>query len=184
MSVHLSVLTHRTKVPRPWFVVDRFESNIHRGRIHKALPKLWNVLAAFASFSLCASGVYILNDLFDVEADRLHPEKKSRPFASGDVPVLAGLSLLPLLFLAGFAIAAIYGSIRFLEIMLIYAVAATYYSVYGKRVPVVDVLLLTALYLLRILGGGVAAEVPVSPWLPAFSMFFLCAWLLPSATRN
>jgi 4-hydroxybenzoate polyprenyltransferase len=137
------------------------------------LPKLWHVLAAVASFSLCASGVYILNDLFDLEADRLHPEKKSRPFASGDVPVLAGLSLLPLLFLAGFAIAAIYGSIRFLEIILIYAVATTYYSVYGKRVPVVDVLLLTALYLLRILAGGVAAEVPVSPWLLAFSMFFL-----------
>ena len=137
------------------------------------LQKLWHVLAAFASFSLCASGVYILNDLFDLEADRLHPEKKSRPFASGDVPVLTGLLVAPFLFSAGFVIAAEFCSARFLQIIVIYAAATTFYSVYGKRVPVVDVLLLTALYLLRILGGGVAAEVPVSPWLLAFSMFFL-----------
>ena len=137
------------------------------------LPKLWPVLAAFASYSLCASGVYILNDLFDLEADRVHPEKKMRPFASGDVSALTGIIVLPFLFLGGFAIAAICCPIRFLEILLIYAVATTFYSVYGKRVPVVDVLLLTALYLLRILGGGVAAAVPVSPWLLAFSMFFL-----------
>jgi len=137
------------------------------------LPKVWHALAAFASFSLCASGVYILNDLFDLEADRLHPDKKSRPFASGDVPVLTGLAALPLLFLAGVAVAAIYCPIRFFEIIVIYAAATTFYSIYGKRIPVVDVLLLTALYLLRILGGGVAAGVPVSPWLLAFSMFFL-----------
>jgi len=137
------------------------------------LPKVWHALAAFASFSLCASGVYILNDLFDLEADRLHPDKKSRPFASGDVPVLTGLAVLPLLFLAGIAVAAIYCPIRFLQIIVIYAAATTFYSIYGKRIPVVDVLLLTALYLLRILGGGVAAGVPVSPWLLAFSMFFL-----------
>lgn len=137
------------------------------------LPKLWHVLAAFASYSLCASGVYVLNDLFDLEADRLHPEKKLRPFASGEVSALKGISVLPFLFLGGFAIAAIFCPIRFLEILLIYAVATTVYSVYGKRVPVLDVLLLTALYLLRILGGGVAAGVPVSPWLLAFSMFFM-----------
>lgn len=137
------------------------------------LPKLWHALAAFASFSLCASGVYILNDLLDLEADRSHPEKKSRPFASGDVPVLTGLIVAPFLFLAGFVIAAEFCSVRFLQVMVIYAAATTFYSIYGKRVPVVDVLLLTALYLLRILGGGVAAEVPVSPWLLAFSMFFL-----------
>jgi 4-hydroxybenzoate polyprenyltransferase len=137
------------------------------------MPKLLHVLAAFASFSPCASGVYVLNDSFDLEADRLHPEKKLRPFASGDVPVLAGLSLLPLLFFAGFAIAARYCPIRFLEIIVIYSAATTLYSIYGERIPIVDILLLTTLYLLRILGGGVAAGVPVSPWLLAFSMFFL-----------
>ncbi len=137
------------------------------------LPKLWHALAAFASFSVCASGVYILNDLFDLEADRLHPEKKSRPFASGDAPVLTGLIVAPFLFLSGFVIGAEFCSVRFVQIIVIYAAATTFYSVYGKQVPVVDVLLLTALYLLRILGGGVAAEVPVSPWLLAFSMFFL-----------
>jgi 4-hydroxybenzoate polyprenyltransferase len=136
------------------------------------LPKLLHVVAAFASFSLCASGVYILNDLFDLEADRQHPEKKTRPFASGDVPVWVGLCLSSLLFLAGFAVAAKFCP-DLLEIIAIYAVSTTIYSIYAKRVPVVDVLFLTALYLLRILGGGVSADVLVSPWLLAFSMFFL-----------
>ena len=137
------------------------------------LPRLWHVLVACASFSLCASGVYVLNDLFDLEADRLHPGKKSRPFASGDVPVWVGLSLSPLLFLAALAVSAQLRSARFLEIMLVYVAATTIYSIYAKRVPILDVLFLTALYLLRILGGGVAAHVPVSPWLLAFSMFLL-----------
>lgn len=137
------------------------------------LPRLLHVLVAFVSFSLCASGIYILNDLFDLEADRLHPEKKSRPFASGNVPVWVGLSLSPLLFLAALAVSAQLRSPRFLEIILVYLVASTIYSTYAKRIPILDVLLLTALYLLRILGGGVAAQVPVSPWLLAFSMFLL-----------
>jgi 4-hydroxybenzoate polyprenyltransferase len=142
---------------------------------HKAnqLPRLLHVLVACASFSLCASGVYVLNDLFDLEADRLHPKKKFRPFASGEVPLWAALGLLPLLFLAGLAVSAQLRSVRFLEIILVYLGATTIYSTYAKRIPILDVLFLTALYLLRILGGGAAAQVPVSPWLLAFSMFLL-----------
>jgi 4-hydroxybenzoate polyprenyltransferase len=142
---------------------------------HKAnqLPRLLHVLVACASFSLCASGVYVLNDLFDLEADRLHPKKKFRPFASGEVPLWAALGLLPLLFLAGLAVSAQLRSVRFLEIILVYLAATTIYSTYAKRIPILDVLFLTALYLLRILGGGAAAQVPVSPWLLAFSMFLL-----------
>jgi 4-hydroxybenzoate polyprenyltransferase len=139
----------------------------------KDMARLMHVLVACLSFSLCASGVYILNDLFDLEADRLHPKKKDRPFASGEVPVWVGLSLVPLLFTVGLAMAAQLPSKLFLGTVVIYVVATTVYSVYAKRIPIVDVLLLTALYLLRILGGGVAADVPVSPWLLAFSMFLL-----------
>lgn len=137
------------------------------------LPRLLDVLVAFAGFSLCASGVYILNDLFDLEADRLHSEKRNRAFASGDIPVWVGLGLSPVLFLAALVVSAQLHSARFLEIILTYLVATTFYSIFAKRIPILDVLLLTALYLLRILGGGVAAHVPVSPWLLAFSMFLL-----------
>lgn len=134
--------------------------------------KLDDALIAFASFSLCASGVYVLNDLLDLEADRLHPLKKARAFASGDLPLWIGLLLSPLLLAGGLTVAAGHSWV-FFATMVVYAAATTLYSTYAKREPIVDVLLLTALYLLRILGGGVATDVPVSPWLLAFSMFFL-----------
>jgi 4-hydroxybenzoate polyprenyltransferase len=137
------------------------------------VARLMHVLVACVSFSLCASGVYILNDLLDLEADRLHPKKRLRAFASGKVPVWAGLSLALLLLAAGLVVAAQLPSKLFLWTIVIYIAATTIYSFYVKRVPIVDVLLLTALYLLRILGGGAAADVPVSPWLLAFSMFLM-----------
>ena len=137
------------------------------------LAKLIPVLVAFVSFSLCASGVYILNDLFDLEADRLHALKRSRPFASGSVPVWLGLLVGPLLLAAGAVVALLVTSKLFFLTIVVYIASTTSYSTYLKRIPVVDVLFLTALYLLRILGGGIAANVRVSPWLSAFSMFLL-----------
>jgi 4-hydroxybenzoate polyprenyltransferase/phosphoserine phosphatase len=131
------------------------------------------VLIAFVSFSLCASGVYLLNDLFDLEADRLHPKKKFRPLASGKLPVRVGLIVAPLLILAGFVVAAQLPTKLLLGTVLLYSAATTLYSTYVKRIPILDVLLLTALYLMRILGGSIAADVSVSPWLIAFSMFLL-----------
>ena len=135
--------------------------------------RLVRVLVACVSFSLCASGVYLLNDLLDVEADRLHPRKKLRPIASGKLPIWVGLSLAPLLLTVGLIIAAQLPGRLFLAIVACYVGATTLYSIYAKRIPIVDVILLTLLYLLRILGGGAAADVPVSPWLLAFAMFIL-----------
>jgi 4-hydroxybenzoate polyprenyltransferase len=137
------------------------------------VSKLIRVLIAFVSFSLCASGVYLLNDLFDLEADRLHPKKKLRPLPSGDLPVRVGLIFVPLLIVAGFLTAAQLPNKLLLATVFLYTVATTLYSTYVKRIPILDVLLLTALYLIRILAGGVAADVGVSPWLIAFSMFLL-----------
>jgi 4-hydroxybenzoate polyprenyltransferase len=137
------------------------------------VSRLVRVLVACVSFSLCASGVYLLNDLLDVEADRLHPRKKLRPIASGKLPLWVGLSLAPLLLAAGLIVAALLPVRLFLGIVACYVGATTLYSTYAKRIPIVDVLLLTTLYLLRILGGGAAADVPVSPWLLAFAMFIL-----------
>ena len=135
--------------------------------------KLMHVVVTFMSFSLCASGVYLLNDLFDLEADRLHPKKKLRPLASGALPVQMGLISAPLLMLAGFLVAAQLPTKLVLGTVFVYTAATTLYSTYVKRIPILDVLLLTGLYLIRILGGGIAADVQVSPWLIAFSMFLL-----------
>ena len=134
--------------------------------------RLTRSLLAFASFSLCASAVYVLNDLFDLESDRLHHTKRKRPFASGAVPLWAGFLVAPLLAVASVFVAAHLSRLFLVEIA-VYAIAAMLYSTYGKRIPMLDVLLLTGLYLLRILGGGAATDIPVSPWLLAFSMFLL-----------
>jgi len=137
------------------------------------LHRLGDAMLAFASFSVAASGVYVLNDLCDLEADRLHPIKKLRPFASKELSRWVGFSLVPALLLAGLVISAQVPSRLLLADVLLYAAATTVYSTYVKQIPVLDVLLLTGLYLVRILGGGVASSVPVSPWLLAFSMFLL-----------
>ena len=134
--------------------------------------RLMRVSVAWVSFSLYASGVYVLNDLFDLEADRIHPTKKHRPFACGKVPVWIGFGLAPLLLGLGLFVAAQLTA-GFLGMIVIYFLVSTGYTLYAKRVPILDVLVLTGLYLLRILAGGVAAQVPISMWLLVFSMFLL-----------
>lgn len=136
------------------------------------LHRLMRVAIAWVSFSLYASGVYVLNDLFDLEADRSHPTKKFRPFACGKVPVWIGFALAPLLLGLGLFVAAQLTA-GFLGMIVIYFLVSTGYTLYAKRVPILDVLVLTSLYLLRILAGGIAAQVPISMWLLVFSMFLL-----------
>lgn len=129
-----------------------------------------NVLLAFFCFSLCASATYIVNDLLDIEADRSHPKKRLRPFAAGDLSAKTGLIVI-----AAFLAAAFFGAqflpIAFLGWLGLYLVTTLAYSLALKRVVLVDVILLAGLYTLRLLAGGGAAHVPISPWLGAFSVF-------------
>jgi len=135
-------------------------------------------LLAFASFSLCASSVYLLNDLLDLRHDRQHPTKHRRPLASGRVHLVHGAFLAPALLLAA-AIAALALPVKFLLVLGIYYALTTAYSVYLKRQPVMDVLTLAGLYGIRVYAGAVAIAVVVSPWLLTFSMFlFLCLALV------
>lgn len=126
---------------------------------------------AFLAFGLTASAVYVLNDLLDVEADRRHPTKHRRPFASGELPLGAGLALVPLLILPGLGIAATLLPRSFLGVLLLYFALTTAYSLFLKEIAIVDVLLLAGLYTLRIIAGAQAAGVVVSEWLLAYSMF-------------
>lgn len=126
---------------------------------------------AFVAWCLCASGVYLLNDRLDLEADRVHPRKRLRPLASGALSQKSLWFLVPLLLVSGFAIAFLVLPLSFGFSLLIYLALTTAYSVHLKRILIVDVLLLAGLYALRVLSGGFASDIPVSPWLLAFSMF-------------
>ena len=128
------------------------------------------LIIAFISFSLCASSVYILNDLLDLESDRLHPRKKNRSFASGKLSVLLGMMLVPVLIGISISIGAIVGN-DFLVVMLFYFLLTAYYSLVLKRVILLDCLTLAALYTLRIIAGAIAISVSLSFWLLAFSIF-------------
>ncbi|SPJ25894.1 UbiA family prenyltransferase [Palleronia abyssalis] len=125
---------------------------------------------AFLAFSLMASAVYCLNDLLDLAADRAHPRKKFRPFASGAVPLRHGSWMAAGLF-AGSAVLALLLGPGFLALLLAYAVLTTAYSLYIKREVVVDICTLAGLYTLRIVAGAVATGIPMSVWLLAFSIF-------------
>jgi 4-hydroxybenzoate polyprenyltransferase/phosphoserine phosphatase len=143
-------------------------------------------LLAFLSFGLAASATYIFNDLLDLEADRHHPRKRSRPFAAGDLSPIAGVVTILLFLALSLALALLLpraltllsphfawnGQGRFIEWILLYAISTTVYSLRLKRMVLVDVVVLACLYTIRILAGSAAAGVMVSPWLAAFSIFF------------
>ncbi|OJT19652.1 hypothetical protein BO221_35415 [Archangium sp. Cb G35] len=146
---------------------------------HKALdaPLLVQAVLGFVSFSLCASSVYVLNDLLDLDSDRKHPTKRRRPFASGDLPVSAGLWLAPLLLGSGAAVALLLPR-AFLALLATYYAVTLAYSFHLKQVMMLDVLVLAGLYTVRIFGGSLAVGVPTSSWLFSFSMFLFLSLAL------
>jgi 4-hydroxybenzoate polyprenyltransferase len=136
-------------------------------------PELWVAGGlAFLAFSLSASAIYVLNDISDVEADRLHPGKRSRPFAAGEVSISVGRMAAAVLFPASMTVAVVGVSWALGLVVVAYVTAATVYSLVLKQQPVLDVFTLTGLYVLRIVAGGVATGTPLSSWLLAFALFF------------
>jgi len=134
------------------------------------LQWLQPALAAFFAFGLCASSVYLVNDMLDLDSDRQHPTKCNRPLASGRLPILNGLMLVPVLLIAAFAIAWQL-PLMFVLTLAIYLITTTAYSFVLKRIAMLDVIVLAALYTIRIVGGAFAADIDLSFWLLAFSMF-------------
>ncbi|HEY1986704.1 MAG TPA: UbiA family prenyltransferase [Terracidiphilus sp.] len=127
-------------------------------------------ITAFFCFSFMASASYLLNDVLDVENDRRHPSKRLRPFASGDLPVAGGMALAGLLVAASGALLPFLPG-EFAMWLLAYIAATLSYSFYLKRIAVVDVLLLSGLYTLRMLAGAAATGTEISHWLAGFSTF-------------
>jgi len=136
-----------------------------------------NALLAFLAFSLSASSAYLLNDLIDLEADRHHPKKMHRPFASGDLSLKVGYVAIPCFFVSSLVIGLRF-SFSFFLLLLLYFILATAYSLYFKQFALVDVILLAGLYTLRIYAGGTAISVVPSEWLLAFSMFIFLSLAL------
>lgn len=134
-------------------------------------PQAWlSLIMAVLSFSLCASSVYIGNDLLDLESDRMHPRKRNRPFASGRVPAWVGVAVAPVLLLASVLLGTLVG-IKFLACLAAYFTLTCLYSLWLKRIVLIDCLTLAMLYTLRIIAGAAAAGLGLSFWLLAFSVF-------------
>ncbi len=152
----------------------------------RSLGLLAGATVAFLSFGLCASATYIINDLLDIEADRIHPRKRRRPFASGDLSALQGVAVVLLFFLLALGLAlavprviaavspalALAHPFKFVEWLGIYTVTTLAYSLRLKRALLIDVIVLSGLYTIRILAGSAATGVSVSTWLAGFSIFF------------
>lgn len=147
-------------------------------------------LLAFFSLSFCASATYIINDLLDIEADRRHPRKRRRPFASGDLSPITGVAIVASFFIIALALALLVpqvaahfsmpvrttgllsGPHSFVLWLGIYTVTTLAYSFVLKRMMLVDVIVLSGLYTIRLLAGAAASGVFISEWLAAFSIFF------------
>lgn len=121
-------------------------------------------LAAAALFCLVAGGLYLLNDVADVEADRLHPEKRFRPVAAGEVPVRLALIAGALSVAAGIGLADAVAGWRLLLVVGSYAGVTIAYSWFLKHEPVLDLAAVASGFVLRAIAGGVAAHVPLSDW--------------------
>jgi 4-hydroxybenzoate polyprenyltransferase len=130
-----------------------------------------DVLVAFLSLSLCASGGYVLNDLLDVSSDRRHARKQLRPFASGRLSASTGVWLIVATWTVGLGLAAGFLPAAFTMLTLAYLLTTSAYSIVLKRTAVLDVMVLAALYVVRVIAGGVASTILVSSWLLAFTLF-------------
>jgi 4-hydroxybenzoate polyprenyltransferase len=136
-----------------------------------------SLVIAFASFSLLASAVYLVNDIEDLEHDRLHPTKRERPLAAGHLSVAGAAGVA-----AGLAAAAFLLTMalppRFRLVWAAYLAVSSAYSFGLKRVVVLDVMVLSALYTSRVIAGATAVEVPLSRWFLAFAVFFFSSLAL------
>ncbi len=139
------------------------------------LSLLPQVVLGFVAFCLTASSVYVINDLLDLRADRAHPRKRKRPFASGALSAGQGLAMAMALIVAAFLFGIATGNIGFLAVLCVYFLATFAYSLWLKRRLIIDVLMLGGLYTIRIVAGGAAAAIDLSPWILGFSMFMFFA---------
>jgi decaprenyl-phosphate phosphoribosyltransferase len=153
----------RAARPRQWAKnLLVFAAPAAAGVIDEAEP-LAQATIAFASFCLAASGTYLLNDVADKEADAIHPSKRDRPIASGQVPVGTAVAVGVTAIVAGIGLAFV-ADWRLAVTVAAYVGITTAYSIWFKHVVVLDVVAVAAGFVLRAIGGAAATDVPVSDW--------------------
>ncbi len=128
----------------------------------------WRIVLALLAFCAAASGTYFLNDVADVDEDRLHPTKRNRPVAAGTIPVPLARLVGVVLLLTGLGFAAATVRWQLVAVVATYIVLTISYSVWLKHVAVVDLVAVACGFLLRAIGGAVVVDVPTSNW------FLLC----------
>lgn len=138
---------------------------------------IYQGVLAFFAFSMCASAIYLINDLLDIDSDRAHLSKRNRPIASGNFSILNAVFLAFLLLGIGFGIAQRV-SMTFCLTLGVYLLITNAYSFYFKRIVMMDVLLLAFLYTIRVIAGAIAIRVEPSFWLLAFSMMIFTSLAL------
>ena len=142
------------------------------------LALLTQAVLAFVLFSLCASSVYLTNDLLDLPDDRHHPTKRKRPFAAGRLSLWHGMMVAPVLLLAPFALALLCQPLAFAGVLAGYALLTLSYSLALKRRMALDVIVLSLLYSLRIFAGAAAIDISMSFWMLLFSTFIFLSLAL------
>jgi 4-hydroxybenzoate polyprenyltransferase len=128
-------------------------------------------LLAFGAFSLTSSAVYVLNDLFDLESDRQHPQNRARPFASGELSLFWAFVLLPVLLL-GAALLTWTQPLPFIISLASYLALTSLYSFRLKEIVLADILVLASLYSWRVFAGSMATGIDLSEWFLTFAIFF------------
>jgi 4-hydroxybenzoate polyprenyltransferase len=141
------------------------------------LDLLASACLAFLAFGLCASSVYLINDLADLPADRRHPRKRERPFAAGELSLFWGLGSIPLLLVLSLLV-SLHLPRPFIGMVVIYFFLNLGYSFTLKRIVLLDVIVLAGLYTMRIMAGSAAVSVWPSSWLLAFSTFLFLSLAL------
>jgi len=170
-------LPHRRPTARTWAKMLRVHQYAKNALIflpllasHAVTPEtLIQAVLAVVAFSLCASGVYVLNDLVDLQDDRRHRTKCRRPLACGDIPLMHGIVAVPLLLLGATLVASLV-SAAFVAVLAGYFAITTAYSFVLKRILLVDVITLATLYSIRVVAGAVAIDVTPSGWLVGFCL--------------
>lgn len=145
-------------------------------------------LFAFLAFCFCASGIYCLNDIVDMEADRLHPAKRQRPVASGDVSKKGAYICMAVCLMLSFSLTALAfhdsteSMIYVMGVLAVYIVMNVAYSLWLKHISVIDVFVIATGFVLRVVTGGLATGVILSHWIVL--MTFLLALFLAFAKRR
>ncbi len=146
-----------------------------------SIPSWTIMLYGFIVLCMISSGSYILNDILDRKKDRAHPEKKTRPIASGKVPVMVAAAISFLLYLSGLAF-SIFLSKTFFLTVIAFTISGLIYTLWGRDEPFLDILLISINFVLRAVSGAFLIGVAISPWL-ILCPFFLALFLAVSKRR-